>query len=212
MKRQTPRKASDTAATFVINADGQRIALVPVQGSDRPATAHADWYEAKKAEGWSMHWRLGKDGKGNAYVKLMAYTPRGHERELPVSRLIAGAGVYERVRARDGDPLNLLAENLETYHGFARYAAADWYPSAAALRAAGIEPTEIAMGIRKRKKAVQHVPIEVNNGQAAEAWSGFRRKFPLGYLMIERAAITPRTPSRSHSSSPEASSATLRSS
>jgi len=212
MKRQTPRKASDVAPTIIINAEGHRVALVPVQGSDRSATMYADWYEAKKAEGWSMCLRLCDDGKGNAYVKLWACTPRGHARALPVSRLAAGAMVNERVRARDGDPLNLLPENLETYHGFARYAVADWYPNVGALRAAGIEPTEANMGIRKPKKATHSAPIEANKGQAGEHPERFSPQISVVVSDDRTRGHHPPYPLRPHSSAPGASPVIPRSS
>lgn len=152
MKRQTRRKAANVAATITINGDGRRVALVPVRNSVSPATMDADWYEAKKAAGWSMCLRLVDDGHGFAYVTLGAYTARGHFSELTAARLVVDAKAGERVRARDGDPLNLLPENQETYPGFAPYAAADWYPNADALRAAEGKPSRESLGMRRRKK------------------------------------------------------------
>lgn len=202
MKRQTRRKAAKVAATITINGDGRRVALVPVRNSDSPATMDADWYEAKKAGGWSMLLRFIPDGRGFACVTMEAYTSRGQSSELAVARLVADAKAGERVRARD--PLNLLPENLETYPGYAPHAAADWYPNADALRAAGGKPTREAMGMRRRKKSAALEPAKMSSEHTGST-RNVLAKISAGVSDDRTHGHHPPYPLRSHGSAQSAS-------
>lgn len=148
-------KKQQAPTTYSINADGQRIAHVALTGSSLRANVYADWYNGFIAAGFSACWRLTKDGRGNEYVTLIAYCPTGHSREVPVSRFIVSAKRGECVRTKNGDALNLLDENLNRYRGPSQFDAADWFPNTEALRAVGIEPTDLSRGLRKQKKRKQ---------------------------------------------------------
>ena len=135
IKQQAP-------TTFTIDADGQRLAHVAMANASQRATLYAEDLERLIAAGFSEHWQYTEDGRGGAYPTLCAFTPSGHGRMVPVARLIAGAGHGERVRANDGNTLNLRSENLSFFAGAAWFNAADWFPNVDALRAAGIEPVQ----------------------------------------------------------------------
>lgn len=145
------KKMQQAPTTYITDADGQRLAHVALANTDQRATLYAEDLERLLAAGFSRFWKHVRDGRGNAYATLSAYTPEGYMREIPVARLIADAKRRKCVRPNDGNTLNLRLENLSKYHGPARFAAADWYPNVEALRAAGIEPTKGPRGMRKRK-------------------------------------------------------------
>lgn len=136
---------------FTTDAAGQRLAHVALANTNQRATLYAEDLELLLAAGFSRYWKFMRDGRGSTYVAVRAYTPEGYKREILVARLIADAKRRECVRPNDGNTLNLRHENLSKYRGPARFAAADWYPNVAALRAAGIEPTKGPRGMRKRK-------------------------------------------------------------
>lgn len=123
---------------FTIDADGQRLAHVALANTDLRATLYAEDYRRLMNAGFSPHWQYAGTSHGNAYVTLNAYTSDGYNRAVPVARLLTAAGHGERVRARDGNTLNLRAENLEFYMGRAWFNADDWHPTAAAAQAAGV--------------------------------------------------------------------------
>lgn len=133
---------------------------------------------------------------------MEAYTSRGQSSELAVARLVADAKAGERVRARD--PLNLLPENLETYPGYAPHAAADWYPNADALRAAGGKPTREAMGMRRRKKSAALEPAKMSSEHTGST-RNVLAKISAGVSDDRTHGHHPPYPLRSHGSAQSAS-------
>lgn len=127
------------APEFTTDVDGQEVVHVPLANSQQRATLYAEDYRRLMAAGFSRFWKYIQTGNGHAYPALNAYTSDGHNREVTVARLITGAGRGQRVRTVDGNPLNLRTDNLEFVPGVAWLSASDWYPTAEALRAAGIE-------------------------------------------------------------------------
>jgi hypothetical protein len=126
------------APEYTTDADGQRLVHVALANSQQRATLYAEDYQRLMAAGFSTHWQYTEDGRGGAYVTLSAYTSTGHNRLIPVARLITNAGHGERVRASDGNTLNLRSDNLAFYAGRAWFNASDWYPTADSARAAGV--------------------------------------------------------------------------
>lgn len=126
------------APEFTTDADGQELAHVALANTDRRATLYAEDYQRLMANGFSPFWALtGMSKRGRQYPSLYAYTAQGHNRAIMVARLITCAPQGQRVEPRDGDALNMRAENLELVTGTARFAAADWHPTAAAAYAVG---------------------------------------------------------------------------
>jgi hypothetical protein len=133
MKRQQQAQPE-----YTVDADGQRLAHVALANTDRRATLYAEDYQRLIDAGFSPHWQYTGTSHGGAYVTLNAYTGDGYNRSVPVARLLTGAGRGERVRARDGNTLNLRIENLEFHTGRAWFNATDWHPTATAAQAAGV--------------------------------------------------------------------------
>jgi hypothetical protein len=135
MKKQNHKKQA--APEFTTDADGQQLVHVALANSSLRATLYADDYRRLTDAGFSRHWQHAKDGRGNAYATLSAYSPEGVDGLVPVARLIIQAEAGKSVRYADGNPLNLRTENLKLMKGTARYSAADWCPNATALLNAG---------------------------------------------------------------------------
>jgi hypothetical protein len=140
---------------FTVDEDGQELAHVALANTQQRATLYADDYHRLMAAGFSRFWEYRQDGRGNMYPSLSAYTSDGYLREVTIARLIANAGHGKRVRAIDGNTLNLRTENLEFVPGAVWFSASDWHPTVAALRAAGIEPARGALIGRRRRKSRQ---------------------------------------------------------
>lgn len=174
--------------TFTIDADGQRLAHVALANSQQRATLYADDYERLIAAGFSRFWKLTADGCGSAYATLNAHTREGHNREVPIARLVVEAKRGERVRSTDGQTLNLRRENLASYEGRARFDASDWFPSVEALRAAGIEPVQ-EKNRTKRSTRRRDTPDKAPHGAATVAPVP-----PTQHAPCTTPASTPRAP------------------
>lgn len=132
------KQRQQAAPEYTTDADGQQLVHVALANSQQRATLYAEDYLRLMDAGFSARWQYTEDGRGSAYVTLAAYTSTGHNRVIPVARLITGAGQGERVRASDGNTLNLRSDNLTFYAGRAWFNASDWYPTTDAARAAGV--------------------------------------------------------------------------
>lgn len=104
-----------------IAADGTRLARVPLTGGFT-ATVDADDYDLFIRLGLSTRWLANDNGKGRRTVRFCLPPARAGQRSnnASVSRVILGAGYGERVRYRDGNPLNLTRANLYVVPGFAK--------------------------------------------------------------------------------------------
>lgn len=131
------KKKQQAQPEFTIDADGQRLAHIALANTDLWATLYAEDYQRLMDSGFSPHWQYAKDGRGNAYATLSAYTSQGVDCLVSVARLIAQAKAGQSVRYVDDNPLNLRTENLKLTKGAARYGAVDWYPDATAVLDAG---------------------------------------------------------------------------
>lgn len=71
-------------------------------------------YDTITARGFS-NWYANTNGTGGHYASVHG-NRRADGRQAPVSvaRIITGCPEYQRVCYRDGDPMNLLPENLHT--------------------------------------------------------------------------------------------------
>lgn len=167
------------APEYTTDADGQQLVHIALANSNRRATLYAEDFQRLTAAGFSSRWQYTEDGRGSAYVTLTAYTRDGHNRVIPVARLLADAGHGERVRCSDGNTLNLRIENLSIYLGRAWFPASDWFPTTAALRAAGIAP------------AVKTKPRRTH---AAPARPAVTPQTPAATTVTERAPAAPREP------------------
>jgi hypothetical protein len=129
---------------FTIDVEGRELAHVALANSNRRATLYAEDYRRLIDAGFSRHWSLtGTSRRGRMYPTLYAYDADGRDRAVTVARLILDAPRGRRVEPIDGDALNMRGDNLEQVRGAATFGAADWYPSAAAARAAnGAQETE----------------------------------------------------------------------
>jgi hypothetical protein len=159
------------ATTFTIDSNGQRLAHVALAETNQRTTLYAEDLERLLAAGWSPFWMLTRDRKGWAQVSLNAHNREERPSMVPVARLLADAERGQRVRMRDGDTLNLRSENFHVHSGFAQHGAADWFPSVAAVRAAGVsvEPKR-----RKRRAKPARAP------QGAHSPHGFTADFREG--------------------------------
>lgn len=102
--------------------DGTRIVKVPLTGGF-VATVEAEDYDAFVRLGLSTRWLANADGKaGRVTVRFTLPPARPGQRSnnASVARVIAEAGGSERVRHRDGNPLNLRKANLYLTCGFAK--------------------------------------------------------------------------------------------
>jgi hypothetical protein len=152
------KQKQQTAPEYTTDADGQQLAHVALANTDQRATLYAEDYQRLMDAGFSPAWCLSGNGCGSAYPAVNAFTTQGHNRLVTIARLIAAPGVGKRVRCADGDALNLRTENLKLEDAPVRRSAADWFPHAAALRAAGFAPvvrerTDKARGARKAHSA-----------------------------------------------------------
>ena len=83
---------------------------VPVNGSDTPAITEAALFDnAASRYGLTGSLYLSGDGRGHRYV--MASVP-GSGTHRTLARLLLLQPKSYRIRYRDGDPFNLLPENL----------------------------------------------------------------------------------------------------
>jgi hypothetical protein len=166
MKKQKQQPAPE----FTTDADGQHIVHVQLANTSQRATLYAEDYQRLIDAGFSRFWQYTEDGRGGAYVTLSAYNRDGHNRVVPVARLLVDAGHGERVRCNDGNTLNLRTGNLSTYLGRAWFPAADWFPTADALRKAGIAPAvrERPDKLRDIKKADDRAPRSSAQSHATE--------------------------------------------
>ncbi|WP_153242615.1 hypothetical protein [Frateuria defendens] len=193
------------APEFTTDADGQEVVHVPLANSQQQATLYAEDYRKLMAAGFSRFWKYVQDGCGRAYPTLNAYTSDGHNREVTIARLVAGAGRGQRVRAIDGNALNLRTENLEFFPGAVWFNASDWYPTAEALRAAGIEPAGKTPGPRRRHRrpekpsenrtASAGAPVETKAGHSP-ATAPARPPLPATPAVVPSKPFTPRTINR----------------
>lgn len=106
---------TSSQVTFTTDHDGTEIALVPIHGSPDPAKLFADDYRAMIKAGVSPHWSLTKPrGTGRMNYRHV-HCPSGcktRSGSSHVARIVARAGVGEKVLHRDKNPLNLRLDNL----------------------------------------------------------------------------------------------------
>ena len=105
-RRFKPRKP----VTFTVGRDEQRIALVPILGSDKPARLFAEDYEALIEAGYTGNWLLNGNGKGLFYVRCHDSERIGNT--ATVARLILSLPKGSVVQYQDNDRLNLCRDNL----------------------------------------------------------------------------------------------------
>lgn len=107
---------------YFTDAEGRRLVRLPVNGSDSPAIADAQLFDnAARRHGLTGVLYLNDDGKGHSYV--MATIP-GSGTHSVLARLLLSPPPGYRVRYRDGNPLNLLPENLRLHAPWADEATA----------------------------------------------------------------------------------------
>jgi hypothetical protein len=100
---------------------GRECLKVPLDRYGRKyATVTVRGYQAVQDAGAAGAWCLNGNGHGNSYVRTYV----GDTLLMP-ARIIAGAGPRSVVRYMDGDPLNLLPENIVLRKGAAKRADAD---------------------------------------------------------------------------------------
>lgn len=101
--------------------DGTRIVKVPLTGGF-VATVEAEDYDAFVTLGLSTRWLANAGGSGSITVRFTLPPARPGQRSnnASVSRVIVNAGNGQRVRYRDGNPLNLRKSNLRLVDGFAK--------------------------------------------------------------------------------------------
>ena len=98
--------------------DGEAIVLVPL--ANHPESAKllkADFLRLEERR-LGMAWTFNSNGQGSQYVRASVPGVRG--KLLTVARLIVGAGGSRCVRYRDGNRLNLRADNLFVSEGYAK--------------------------------------------------------------------------------------------
>jgi len=175
------------------NADGQQLVHVTLANSGQQATLYAEDYQRLMAAGFSPCWGSTADGQTHTYPTLWAYTDKGASRKVPVARLIVLAEAGQIMRYADGNPLNLRSENLKLERGTARFNAADWYPSAAALHAAKItpKPKDWREGSRPPRKAKRG---QTPHAHTAPVRPAAAPQTPAATAVTERAPAAPREP------------------
>jgi len=117
-KPSRPERAP-SLVTFTIDHDGTEIALVPVHGSPAPAKLYADDYRIMIRLGVSPHWSLTKPRGTERLLHRHVHCASGCEALVHtrsgsshVARMVAQAGVGEKVFHRDKNTLNLRLDNL----------------------------------------------------------------------------------------------------
>lgn len=156
MKRKQQR-----ATTYSFDPLGNRLAHISMANTDRKVVMYAVDFARLIAAGFSQRWKYNQDGHGNGYPTLNAFSPEGFNREVMVARLVAEAPRGWCVSTRDGDSLNLRRDNLEFKRGAVWYSAADWSPTADALRCAGGAPVPKAARFDRRTRRIKHRPRAV---------------------------------------------------
>lgn len=95
--------------TFATEANGSRIALIPLANTQRKAIIDADDIETLRSKGVSLAFHLNSNGSNHSYVRA----PRSKRNKVMVVRAITDAKPYEEhVHYRDGNRENLRRENL----------------------------------------------------------------------------------------------------
>lgn len=143
--------------TYSIDPLGNRLAHISMANTDRKAVIYAEDFARLMAAGFSRCWKFNQNGHGNGYPTLNAFSPEGFNREVMVARLVAEAPRGWCVSTRDGDSLNLRRDNLEFKRGAVWYGAADWSPTADALRCAGGAPVPKSTRFDRRTRRVKHL-------------------------------------------------------
>lgn len=108
-----PPMKSKRPVTFTTDHLGREIARVPLTRGFTATVLKSD-YDTLTARGYT-NWFANPDGKGHHYASVHSGN-RLYSRTTPlgVVRVIVNCPDYLRVRFRDGDPMNLLPENLYT--------------------------------------------------------------------------------------------------
>ena len=193
------KKQQQVTPEFITDTNGQLVALVPLTNSQRRATLYAEDYQWLIDAGFSRLWKCTEDGRGSAYVTVNAYTRDGYSRVIPVARLIVNAGHGQRVRHNDGNTLNLRTENLSIFLGRSWFDASNWFPTAEALRAAGIDPAHKT----KHSSRCQRKPADVQQVTTDPARTYTPR-------VVDRAALAARVREQMTQAAPEISTANFR--
>lgn len=182
---------------FTIDAEGHELAHVALANSNQRATLYAEDYRRLIDAGFSRHWSLtGTSRRGRMYPTLYAYDTSGRIRAVTVARLILGVPSGRRAEPIDGNALNMRGDNLEQVRGAAAFGAADWYPTAAAARAAsGLAAPKRRKVIEARDGAAQSTTQHSLHSAPAESYSP---------RVIDRAALSARVKAM-HASSTEGS-------
>lgn len=103
---------------YSLDRDGEAIVLVPLANHPEPAKLLKADFLRLESQGLGMAWTFNSNGKGSHYVRASVPGVRG--RLLTVARLIVGAGGGRCVQYRDGNRLNLRADNLFVAEGYAK--------------------------------------------------------------------------------------------
>ena len=104
---------------YSLDRDGRDIVLVPLSNHPKPAKLFKEDFIRLEEAGLGLAWTYNPNGTGGQfYVRAYVSGVRGDL--VTVARLIAGAGDGLRVQYRDGDRLNLRADNLYVSLGYAK--------------------------------------------------------------------------------------------
>lgn len=121
---KAPQKRRRTAreAIHITDENDEAIVLVPIANSPRSARIRVEDYRRITEDlGYSKCWQYNNKGRANSYVRLglMAHQRGAGDwglpvlpTHIPVARLVLNAAPGMVVRYRDGDRLNLVADNL----------------------------------------------------------------------------------------------------
>ncbi len=110
----TNTSLSPTHIRFAPDEHGEEIAYLTMRSCGTEVELYARDLAALARKGVSWNWHL-NTARGNGYVSV--HDPDHLGQKQGVARLIALAGRGEAVRYRDGNRLNLRADNLYLSHG-----------------------------------------------------------------------------------------------
>lgn len=104
---------------YSLDRDGRDIVLVPLSNHPKPAKLFKEDFIRLEEAGLGLAWTFNPNGRGrHSYVRAYVAGVRGAL--VTVARLIVGAGAGLLVQYRDGDRLNLRADNLLPATGYAK--------------------------------------------------------------------------------------------